>query len=181
MLRDYARLITFACGLLVGVQVPGFVDQYAKRVSAHYIEAQRSFSGFRATADQFFNGSVAALIAHHRLSGDRVFIDEAKTIQGLQDRLAALAAEATALQGSLVRQIVHVAVAADPEILSETTAAYSYTVPLAPAAIICGVTIGFAFALLVEALLLGALRLVGLAGRRTITNAKAGHRSTHQA
>ncbi len=178
MLRDYARLVTFACGLLVGVQVPGFVDQYAKRVSAHYIEAQRSFSGFRATADQFFHGSVAALIAHHRSSGEPVFIDEAKTIQGLQDRLVALEAEHAALQGSLLRQIFHVALASDREILSETTAAYSYTVPLAPAAMICGVTIGFGFALLVEALLLGALRLLGLPRRRSLQN--AGHRGTHR-
>ena len=46
MLRAYLRLVVFALGLLVGVQVPGFVDQYAKRVSAHYIEASKNFAGF---------------------------------------------------------------------------------------------------------------------------------------
>ena len=180
MLREYARLIIFSFGLLVGVQVPGFVDQYAKRISAQYIEAERSFSGFRATADRYFNGSVAALVAHHLSSGDRVFIDEAKTIQTLQDRLAALAAESAALQGSLVKQIFHVAVAADREILSETTAAYSYTVPLAPAAIACGVTIGFIAAIFVEALLLGVLRLLSISWRGTNRRPRAVQRGTHR-
>ena len=160
MLRDYARLVVFAVGLLIGVQAPGFVDQYAKRVSAHYLEAQKGFSGFRATADQYFNGSVSALIAHHRASSDQVFVDEAKTIQALHDRLTTLAAELAALEGPLLRRIIHVAFSPDREILSETMAAYSYTVPLAPAAIVCGVTAGFATALIVEALLVGALRLL---------------------
>ena len=180
MLREYARLIIFSFGLLIGVQVPGFVDQYAKRVSAHYIEAERSFSGFRATADRYFNGSVAALVAHHLSSGDRVFVDEAKAIQTLRDRLAVLAAESAALQGSLVMQIFHVAVAADRDILAETTAAYSYTVPLAPAAIACGVAIGFISALLVEALLMGVLRLLGIPWRGANRGPRAAHRGTHR-
>ena len=159
MLREYARLVTFSVGLLVGVQAPGFVDQYAKRVSAHYIEVQRSFSGFRETADRYFNGDVDALIAHHLASIDQVFKDEANTIRSLRDRMTALAAEATALRGSLLTQIVHVTIAADREILAETTTAYSYTVPLAPAAIVCGVTGGFGAALLVEAILIGTLGL----------------------
>ncbi|MGY2498465.1 DUF2937 family protein, partial [Klebsiella pneumoniae] len=40
MLRSYLRLTLFAFGLLLGVQVPGFVDDYAKRVEAHRLESQ---------------------------------------------------------------------------------------------------------------------------------------------
>ena len=158
MLRDYTRLIVFAVGLLGGVQVPGFVDQYAKRVSAHYLEAQRAFSGFQATADEHFKGSVPDLVAHHLASGDRVFVDEAKTIETLQHRLASLATEAASMNGSLLKQIIHVAIAADRELLAETTASYSYTVPLAPRAIFCGIAVAFASAMLVEGLLLAVLR-----------------------
>ena len=35
MLLSYLRLVLFAVGLLVGVQVPGFISDYAKRVEAH--------------------------------------------------------------------------------------------------------------------------------------------------
>lgn len=37
MLLSYLRLVLFAIGLLVGVQVPGFINDYAKRVEAHQI------------------------------------------------------------------------------------------------------------------------------------------------
>ncbi|MDN5509332.1 MAG: DUF2937 family protein, partial [Pseudomonas sp.] len=54
MLLSYLRLVLFAVGLLVGVQVPGFINDYAKRVEAHLIEAQTGLRGFESTAQQFF-------------------------------------------------------------------------------------------------------------------------------
>ena len=47
MLLSYLRLVLFAAGLLIGVQVPGFISDYAKRVEAHLIEAQTGLSGFQ--------------------------------------------------------------------------------------------------------------------------------------
>jgi len=166
MLRAYLRLAVFALGLLAGVQVPGFVDQYAKRVDAHYIEASRDFAGFQRTADQYFAGSVEALLAHHRASNDAVFRDEAKTIASLYARLQMLAAELQALSGGVLARIAHVALKPNHELLDETLAAYSYTVPLNLAAILCGVSVGLLFALLVESLALGLAALIaGLAAR----------------
>jgi hypothetical protein len=159
MLRGYLRLIVFALGLLAGVQVPGFVDQYQKRVSAHYEEAVRSFSGFQHTADQYFGGSVEALIAHHASSTDPVFHAESSTIAALYARLQALRTELAALTGTLLRRLLHVAFAADAGLLHETVMAYSYTVPLTGDAIVCGVTAGFGLALLIESLLVGGFRL----------------------
>lgn len=48
MLLSYLRLVLFAAGLLIGVQVPGFINDYAKRVEAHLIEAQNGLRGFQA-------------------------------------------------------------------------------------------------------------------------------------
>ena len=36
---DYLRIILFCGGLLMGIQIPAVVDQYAKRIDAHLIEA----------------------------------------------------------------------------------------------------------------------------------------------
>jgi len=160
MLAGYLRLIVFSVGLLVGVQVPGFVDQYVKRVSAHQSEAVRSFSGFQQTANQYFGGDVQALIAHHEASNDPAFKNEAQSIRSLYARLAELSAELDAMRTSLLRQIVHLIVHPDPQILSETRAEYSYTVPLSPSAIVCGVLTGGVLALLAEALLLAVMRLI---------------------
>ncbi|HTC53406.1 MAG TPA: DUF2937 family protein [Steroidobacteraceae bacterium] len=158
MLRGYLRLVVFALGLLVGVQGPAFVDQYAKRVSAHYLEVKRDFAGFQQAADQYFNGDVSALVAHHLQSPDVVFRGEAKTIGELFARIKSLAAEMDALNGSTLARLIHIIVNPNREILQETIAAYSYTVPLSPEAISYGVITGLILALAVE------LMLAGLAG-----------------
>lgn len=160
MFANYLRLVVFAFGLLAGVQLPGFVDQYAKRVSAHQIEVARNFSGFQETANRYFGGSVEALIAHHSASADQAFNDEARSIRAMYERLTILTAELAAMRGPLIKQIIHVVFRANAEILDETRAAYSYTVPLNPAAIASGVSIGALSALLIEMLLLGGVRLV---------------------
>jgi len=159
MLRAYLRLVLFALGLLAGIQAPGFVDQYSKRVSAHYIEATKSFAGFQRTADLYFGGSVEALIAHHESSSDAVFKDEAKSVAAVYARLKTLALERDAMSGPLFSRIFHVAFQPNRELLNETIAAYSYTVPLNQEAIFCGLVAALLLALLVESLLLGMLRL----------------------
>jgi hypothetical protein len=160
MLAHYLRLIAFAVGLLLGVQVPGFVDQYAKRVSAHQIELSRNFAGFQQTADQYFAGNVDALIAHHNESADPPIHDEGRVIQAMYQRLQALTAELAAMQGSLIGQIFHVLFRPNREILTETRVAYSYTVPLSPPAIITGLVVGVLLAGLVESLLAGVWHLL---------------------
>jgi hypothetical protein len=160
MLVGYLRLIVFAVGLLVGVQLPGFVDQYVKRVDAHQSEAAKDFSGFQQTADKYFGGDVQALIAHHAANADSAFKDEATDIRTLYDRLTALNAELAALGGSFPSRLVHVLFRGNPEILAETRAAYSYTVPMTPSAVVCGVGLGACAALLIEAVLVAIMRLL---------------------
>lgn len=160
MLANYVRLIVFSLGLLVGIQVPGFVDQYAKRVSAHHIEVARNFAGFQDTANRFFGGSVEALVTHHLASADQVFKDEARTIQAMYERLTLLTVELAAMRVSLIEQIIHVAFRPNKELLDETRTAYSYSVPLDAPAIGSGIAIGALLAMLVEALFAGLVRLV---------------------
>ncbi len=73
MFRSYLRLVLFTLGLLLGVQVPGFIDDYAKRVDAHRLEAAQNIQGFQQTAGQFFNGSLEELVRHYRSNSDPVF------------------------------------------------------------------------------------------------------------
>jgi Protein of unknown function (DUF2937) len=160
MLRGYLRLVVFAVGLLVGVQAPGFVDKYAKRVSAHYFEAQRNFTGFQQAANQYFNGDVSALVAHHLASPDAVFKGEAKTIGDLFARIKELGAELAALSGSSISRLVHIIVNPNRDILQETVAAYAYTVPLSPDAIAYGVIVGLVSALVAELILAGLFGLM---------------------
>jgi hypothetical protein len=171
MLRSYLRLVLFALGLLIGVQAPGFADQYAKRVSAHYIEASKDFAGFQRSADQNFGGSVEALIAHHESSADPIFQGEAKSIATIYARLKQLTLELEAMSRPLPSRIVHVAFYANKEIRDETVAAYSYTVPLNQQAILCGLLAALLLALLVELVFLGMIGLgrIAVGSSRSLT------------
>ncbi|WP_068825591.1 DUF2937 family protein [Pseudomonas sp. BMS12] len=155
MFRGYLRLLVFAFGLLVGVQVPGFIDDYAKRVDAHRAESEQSLLGFRETAARFFNGDLNALVAHYRASTDDVMRSDAESVAHLVSRSELLEAEWLAMQGPWYGQVLHLATGADPVLLQETLDAYSYQVLLAPQAIAWGLGVALLLAWLVELLALG--------------------------
>jgi hypothetical protein len=154
MLRSYLRLALFTLGLLVGVQVPGFVDDYGKRVEAHRLESEHSLKGFRETARLFFKADLQALVAHYRVSDDPVMRSDAQSVGRLVERAGLLAEEWQAMQGPWYGQLWHLATAADNELLEETFQAYRYQVLLAPQAIAWGIACALLFAWSIEGLLL---------------------------
>ncbi len=158
MFRDYIRLMVFAAGLLAGVQLPGFVDQYAKRVDAHYQEAKHNFAGFQQTADRHFGGDVEAMIQHHLNSGDVVFQEDGDSIRSIWQRVQLLAAEQAAMQQAFLPRAVHALFSANDELLAETRLNYTYVVPLNQDAVLSGIGIGLITALLIELLIMGLAR-----------------------
>ncbi|HEX8541105.1 MAG TPA: DUF2937 family protein [Pseudomonas sp.] len=150
MLRSYLRLVLFTVGLLFGVQIPGFVSDYGKRVEAHLIEAQQSIKGYNATAGQFFKGDVQALIQHYRESEDPVFRSDADSINALLTRTQILEREWLAMQGPWYARALHVAIAADADIRRETWNGYTWQVLLAPGVIAWGIVCALVLALLIE-------------------------------
>lgn len=162
MFRSYLRLALFALGLLVGVQVPGFIDDYSKRVDAHRIEAEQGLKGFRQTASRFFKGDLDALVDHYQASKDPVMRSDAQSVSQLVERSRWLEREWQAMQGGWLAQVWHLATAADPELMEETIAAYRYQVLLAPEAIAWGIACGMLLALLLESLALAVGLLLGI-------------------
>ncbi len=154
MLRSYLRLVLFTAGLLFGVQIPGFISDYGKRVEAHLLEAQQSVRGYNATAQQFFKGDVQALIQHYRNSEDPVFRSDADTINTLLTRTQVLEREWLAMQGPWYARAIHVAVAADADIRSETWNGYTWQVLLAPDVIAWGIVSALLLAFLIESFFL---------------------------
>ncbi|MFJ2486102.1 MULTISPECIES: DUF2937 family protein [unclassified Pseudomonas] len=140
MLLSYLRLVLFAAGLLIGVQVPGFINDYAKRVEAHLIEAQTGLRGFQGTAEQFFKGDMQALVAHYRASEDPVFRSDADSLSTMLNRQLALDKQFQAMQGPWYIRFLQVVLAADPDIRKETWNGYSYQILLTPEAMIWGMS-----------------------------------------
>ena len=75
------------------MQVPGFIDDYAKRVDAHRLEAAQNIQGFQQTAGQFFNGSLEELVRHYRSNSDPVFQRDGENLDRLMRRARMLDAE----------------------------------------------------------------------------------------
>ena len=158
--------------MLVGVQVPNFIDQYAKRISAHYLEAKANFSGYQNTADKHFGGSVDALLDHYELSDDTVFEDDSKNIKYIYHRIQNFSSELIALDKSLLKRIFHVAFHSDQQVFQETYHEYSYTVPLNEKAIVCGLLLGLISSLVFEFLFFGIMKICSI-GRNKAFKAPA--------
>jgi len=73
LLKTYSRLLIFGFGLLLGIQVPNFVDQYRRRIDAHYPEVSENISGFQSTSDLLFLCDLEDLIRYYRQSNAAVF------------------------------------------------------------------------------------------------------------
>ncbi|CAD5107736.1 DUF2937 family protein [Zestomonas carbonaria] len=166
MLRSYLRLVLFALGLLIGLQVPGFIADYAKRVEAHRLEAEQGLSGFRQTAQRFFQGDLDALVAHYRASDDAVMRSDADSVAHLVARAKLLDKEWAAMQGAWYVQVLHLATAADRRLLRETWDGYSYQVLLSPTAIAWGLCAALLLAWLVESVLLLVAGMLGFGRER---------------
>lgn len=124
-------LVIAGClAVLVGVQVPGFVDQYVKRVDARLAEAELLYQPFVDLAGRRHGGSVDTLIAHHLQSDDPTFHEEGEIIAGMRDRVQYLSQHAQALDVPLHRQLAYLARHSDPALVNETRADYTFAIQL---------------------------------------------------
>ncbi|MGS2721389.1 DUF2937 family protein [Paraglaciecola aestuariivivens] len=171
--NDYLRLIFFCGGLLMGIQIPAFVDQYAKRVDAQLSEAMLIFAGFQQTAERYFNGDMQALISHYQQSDDQVFKHDAQNIGFIRHRVTRLKTEAAAMQQSAFLRVMHVLFTPDPKVRQDTFEHYSYVVLLNAQAFFWGLGMAFILAVFID-LLQGVLGK-GLKQVKLLLEAKINH------
>jgi hypothetical protein len=153
ILSRYLFVVAACICLLIGIQIPNFVDQYQKRVDAHLREVTVNLQPFIFIADKYFGGDMNKLIALHRNSGVRPFQEEGAAIEKMVQRKLRFEADLVALQTSLPKRAWQVLVHGDPEMLDEAIGQYSYAVPLNQDALIFGASIAFISLMLVELLL----------------------------
>jgi hypothetical protein len=166
LLKAYSRLAIFAVGILFGIQVPSFVDQYAKRIDAHFQEVSINISGFQETADNLFSGDLEALIAYYDDSNDAVFRSDADSIRLIADRYNRLESERAALQNNGLVVAMHVMFAADQEFFQEAFDQYTYTVPLNSIAVQWGLAFAIFITLTMDLSFFGCKKCYKLVSRR---------------
>lgn len=159
MLRNYLRLTLFALGLLIGIQVPGFVKAYADHIEARRLEARQALEGFQDTAGRFFKGDLNALVDHYRSSEDPVIQSDAQSVSALVERARLLDREWRLMQGPWYAQAWHVLVGADHALRKQVWSGYRFQVLLVPAAIAWGLSCALVLAWLAESVFL----MLGLA------------------
>ena len=152
IIKDYFIRIAFAVGILLGVQVPNFMNQYIQRIDAHHSEARENLCGYQSIADRYHQGSIEKLIEKHEKSMDPTFRQEAVPIKALFAREARFKSEAEYLNANLFLQTLHVIFEGDREIIRETYDNYSATIPLNAEAIACGIIAGIFLSLSLDVL-----------------------------
>lgn len=138
MFRHYLRLFLFCAALLVGIQLPGFVDQYGKSLQAHYLESDRSVSEFRADAKRFFQGDLDALAKHYVKNNDAIISKGGENIQTLIERNRVLTKAWTRFQTSTLQAFMQTYFYPVEDIRLESWQSYGFMVRFDPTSIVCG-------------------------------------------
>lgn len=165
LLSRFLLLLIAGAALLLGVQVPNFVDQYAKRVDAHFLEVSANLKPFQAIADRQHGGSLEALIQKHEQSADPTFHAEGAAIRKMHDRFLRFQIEKIQLQKELPEQLIWIATRADRELLQETRQNYSFGLLLDRTAVVTGFGLMISVVLVLE-LLAGLFRMLRPVGVR---------------
>lgn len=153
ILYRYLIVIVACISLLIGVQIPNFVDQYQKRVDAHLREVTINLQPFQEIAAKYFNGDIGKLIELHRSSGAIPFQDEGSAIEKMIARKLRFEADLAALNTSLPMKAWHVLLHGDQELRNEALGQYSYAVPLNQDALMFGAGVALGILFMVELLL----------------------------
>jgi len=153
ILYRYLFVVVACISLLIGLQIPNFVDQYQKRVDAHLREVTINLQPFQEIANKYFGGDLGKLIALHRSSDAKPFQEEGAAIEKMVQRKLRFEADLAALQTSLPLKAWHVLLHGDREMIDEALEQYSYAVPLNQDALIFGAGVALTILLLLELLL----------------------------
>jgi len=143
---EYLRLTLFVGGVLIGIQLPSYVDQYGKRLDAHWQESEVSVKEFKNDADKYFSGDIKALIDHYQKNSDQVINNGGRNIATLQDRNQLLTDARQRFFENQFSPYIQTIIQPVPDVRQETWESYSFTIVLNLFAITCGLISGFLIA-----------------------------------
>ncbi|MDF2178141.1 DUF2937 family protein [Aliiglaciecola sp. CAU 1673] len=152
-LADYLRLGTFMLAVLIGVQLPGFIQQYEDALQARLAEVRHNLAPFLADAKRHSGGDLNALIARYLANSDEAISDGGKSLKQMVEREAYLADLTQQLASSAVTRAWYALAAPDQEIFKQVRAGYDYRVPLDISAILWGLSCGVLLLILLDMLL----------------------------
>ena len=152
-MKRYSLQLVFTLSLLLGLQLPNFLQQYELRLQGHFAEAKQQLAQFQALADQYFSGDLKALIAQHKNSTETVFRDEALLIEGSEQRVQYLQQQIDNLQQPIWYRLCVLPQQIQQPIFQEAWSGYQANLVLNQQAIIVGVSVAVLLMLILESTL----------------------------
>ncbi|MGJ8692651.1 MAG: DUF2937 family protein [Thalassotalea sp.] len=149
-LFEYIKLVIFVGAILVGIQVPGFVDQYGKNLTARVSESEHSIAAFQADADKYFAGDLTRLLDHYQRQADPVIIAGGASIGSLVARNVLLTQALQSFNQSIHSPYMQVFLQPVKEIRTEVWQNYNYTVVLNVDSIVIGILVAILLLALFE-------------------------------
>jgi len=153
MIRQLLDKIMFTIGVIVFIQLPHFVNQYAQRLGGYYESRQVQLSEFQAVANNNFSGDLEALINNFLQSQDPAIVETGENIQQTRVDVGELAEENDALKGEdTFSKILFLATHFRMDIGTGTLSTFKPGIPLNLWALAYGLIGGIIFSLLFNGL-----------------------------
>ncbi|WP_166372048.1 DUF2937 family protein [Psychromonas sp. SA13A] len=153
VIKRYSLQLVFTISLLLGLQLPNFLQQYELRLQGHFAEAKMQLGKFQSLADQYFQGDLQALIAQHKSSDVRVFKDEALLIESHYLRVQQLQQQIDILDQPIWYRLWSLSQQIKQPIVKEAWFGYQANIILNQQAILVGVVVAVLMMLCLEILL----------------------------
>lgn len=150
LIKRYSLQVVFTLSLLLGLQLPNFLQQYELRLQGHFVEAEQQLAQFQSLAEKYFSGDLQALITKHKNSDDRVFRDEAVVIENTYQRAQYLQQKINNLNKPIWYRLGLLSQQINQPIFKETWVNYQANIILNQQAIIVGVSVAVLLMLLLE-------------------------------
>lgn len=130
--------ILFACGLLLALQIPQFLDHYTQRYAGYRDALAAAVTDYQRIADVHHDGNLDALVAELR-AGSGGVRDMGDKLQADRLQLQRMDAALRILrEGSLWARLRHLVLDADVALARGTLADFKPGLPLTMDALICG-------------------------------------------
>lgn len=150
LFQRYSLKLVFALTLLVGLQIPNFLQQYETRLDGHYIEVKNQLTAYQRLADRHSEGSLQTLITTHKNDPQKLFQDEALVVENLIERFNYLQTQKNALNTTLTKRLLFLGQQINSPLFAETRVNYQPEIVLNQNAISVGLVCAVIASLLVE-------------------------------
>jgi len=171
---EYAKLVVFFAGVLIGVQVPGFVDQYGKSLESRFYESEKSKGEFQDNANKYFGGDIDKLIEHYNKKNDPVIVAGGDSISAIFIRNKELKNALSDFAQSIYSPYLHVVLHPVEEIKINVWKNYTHNISFNKSAITFGLLSGVLFLALFELIIFLSViiyRVFNNSGKKSSVNA----------